>query len=69
MARNLFLDGNTFRHSHEVDRKPLVADLNLGLAFAWKKARLTFSRVFRSREFDGQNGADDYGSITLTYFL
>src|SRR3546814_17784538 len=32
VARNIFLDGNTFKDSHSVDKRPLVADLQAGLA-------------------------------------
>src|SRR3546814_8870959 len=32
VARNIFLDGNTFKDSHSVDKRPLVADLQAGIA-------------------------------------
>jgi len=69
MARNIFLDGNTFADSHSVDKKTIVFDTQVGLAVSWKKIRLTFSEVRRSREFTDQNGADKYGAISLTFSL
>lgn len=65
VARNIFLDGNTFRASHSVKKEPLVADIALGVAAfagAWK---FTFGRVYRSKEFAGQTSRHSYGSFTL----
>ena len=31
VARNIFLDGNTFRDSHSVDKRPIVGDFQVGL--------------------------------------
>jgi lipid A 3-O-deacylase len=66
VARNIFLDGNTFRESHSVKRKPLVADVAAGVAFNVKKYKIAFVRVFRTREFDGQLTTPRYGSITIS---
>ncbi|MDZ7751256.1 MAG: lipid A deacylase LpxR family protein [Gammaproteobacteria bacterium] len=67
VARNIFLDGNTFRDSHSVDRKPLVADLQFGLVVTWESLRLSFTNVFRSDEFDGQQGDSQFGAISLSW--
>lgn len=67
VARDIFLDGNTFVHSHRVDRRPYVADVALGVAgfaYGWK---FSYARVLRSREFEGQPSRHSYGSFTLTY--
>ena len=67
VARDLFLDGNTFVHSHRVDRRPYVADVALGVAgfaYGWK---FSYARVLRSREFEGQPSRHSFGSFTLTY--
>jgi len=69
VAQNIFLDGNTFSHSHSVDKKHFVLDVQAGFAFRWKKLSVTFSEVFRTREFDGQDGADKFGTITLALAL
>ena len=69
VARNIFLDGNTFVNSHSVGKKDFVMDVQLGLTVSWKKMRLTFSEVFRSKEFAGQRGSDNYGSIALAFSL
>ena len=67
MAQNLTLDGNTFRNSrHSVDRKEWVGDVSAGLALAWEDWQVTYAAVQRSREFDGQEEQDKFGSITLS---
>ena len=67
VARNIFLDGNTFRDSHDVDKKPFVGDLQVGFVVTYKRFRLAFTNVFRSKEFDGQDDIDQFGSINLSY--
>jgi len=69
VARNIFLDGNTFSNSHSVDKKPVVADIQVGFAIRWKKLSFTVTEVYRSKEFDGQDGADKFGAVTLAFAL
>jgi hypothetical protein len=67
MAHNLLLDGNTFKSSHSVDREEWVGDLKAGLALTWSRWQLTFVSVWRTHEFHGQDGHDQFGSVTLSY--
>ena len=66
VARNIFLDGNTFRDSASVSRKPWGMDAQVGIAAAWPRARVGFTYIVRSREFDGQQGNDRFGQLTLS---
>jgi hypothetical protein len=66
VAHNMFLDGNTFRDSPSVPRKRRGYDTQLGAALAWPRARLGFAYIQRSREFDGQQGPDRFGQLTLS---
>jgi hypothetical protein len=66
VARNIFLDGNTFRDSRSVDREPLVGDLQYGFAITWRNARLSYTHVVRTREYAGENGDDDFGALSLS---
>jgi len=69
VARNIFLDGNTFRDSHSVDKKAFVSDLSTGIVMLFGRTspfRMSYSFTWRSKEFHGQDGRDKYGSITLT---
>ncbi|MBN1106560.1 MAG: lipid A deacylase LpxR family protein [Deltaproteobacteria bacterium] len=67
VLRNIFLDGNTFRDSHSVDKKPLVGDLQAGLVFQWNRFRFSYTQILRTKEFDGQDRLDIFGSLTLSY--
>ena len=66
VAHNMFLDGNTWRDSPSVSRKPFGLDAQLGIAAAWPRARVGFTYILRSREFDGQQGNDRFGQLTLS---
>jgi hypothetical protein len=65
VARNIFLDGSTFADSHSVDKRPLVGDFQVGLALTLGPVRLTYSHIFRTREFDGQDEPDSFGALSL----
>ncbi len=66
VARNIFLDGNTFRDSGSVDKIPLVGDLQYGVVLDWPSIRLSYTHVLRSREYRTQSGRDDYGALSLS---
>lgn len=66
MARNIFLDGNTFKDSHNVNKKYLVADTNIGAALTYDDYRLSYTLNYRTREFDGQDDPSIFGSLTFT---
>ena len=67
VARNIFLDGNTFTSSHSIDKKPLVADANVGVALTYGHTRLSYTLVYRTKEFDGQNNEDIFGAVSIGY--
>ncbi len=69
VARNIFLDGNTFRSSHSVDKNIFVADLSLGFAMNWRNSKLSYAFIYRTREFKGQPEGQLFGSITLSIFF
>lgn len=69
VLRNIFLDGNTFRDSHSVDKYPFVADLSLGFALNWRNSKLSYAYIYRTLEFKGQPDEQIFGSITLTIFF
>lgn len=66
VARDIFLDGNTFADSHHVAKKYLVGDMAVGVAWQWRGGKLTYAQYVRSKEFDGQSATHGYGSITLS---
>jgi len=66
IARNIFLDGNSFRNSRSVDKKNFVGDVQFGAVVVWERVRLSYTHVLRTHEFDTQEKSDSFGSITLT---
>lgn len=73
VARNIFLDGNTFRDSHSVRKKHFVGDLQVGLALVGPEQgflppfRFSYTHILRSKEFKGQSRADQFGSFNLSF--
>jgi hypothetical protein len=65
VARNIFLDGNTFRHSRSVDREIFVGDLQFGAVLTWQDIRLSYTHVLRTDEFKSQLERHDFGAVTL----
>lgn len=64
--RNIFLDGNTFTDSRSVEKKHLVADLAAGIGVLAGKAQFCFAYVYRTREFETQENAQEFGSLSLS---
>lgn len=69
VLRNIFLDGNTFTESHEVNKKTFVSDIILGASINYKSLILTYSHVYKTKEFERQRDAQIYGSVSLTYLF
>jgi hypothetical protein len=66
VARNIFLDGNTFQSSASVDKEPLVADLQAGVSLFWRNgARLDAAVMYRTDEFEDQDKADAIGIVSF----
>jgi len=67
VAHNIFLDGNTFRDSHRVDKKNWIGDLSLGVAFLYGRFKISYANAFRTKEYKGQPRISRFGSITASY--
>jgi len=67
VARNIFLDGNSFQDSASVTKIPLVGDINVGAGIIWKGIRLQATYTLRTREFETQNGNDRFFSFALSF--
>lgn len=66
VGRNIFLDGNTWRDSHNVAKKTFVADVYGGLSVTWGRWTATYTHVWRSEEFNGQKDPQVFGSMSLS---
>jgi hypothetical protein len=67
VARDIFLDGNTFQSSQRVHRIPLVGEtqLGLGLRHGSLGARYTFS--YTTHQFRERTPAQEYASVGLSF--
>ena len=66
VARDIFLDSNTYRDSRSVDHRTFVGDLELGGAVFWQNVRLSYTQNFRSKEFVGQKKDFVFGALSLS---
>jgi hypothetical protein len=67
MARNIFLDGNTFTDSHSVDKHYLVADANVGFAVTYEQFRASYTLNYRTAEYQAQDDNDIFGALSFAY--
>jgi hypothetical protein len=70
VAHDFSLDGNLFRSSHSVTRRPWLAQAGVGISaqglVAGRGVKLAVMHIFRTREFDQQAQNPAYGSIALS---
>ena len=66
VLRNIFIDGNTFHDSHDVDKEPLVGDFVAGISVVYGPARIAFTHVMRTKEFKGQPESDRFGALSIS---
>ena len=66
-ARDIFLDGNTFTDSHDVNKEYLVGDLVFGASIIVDKIKLSYAQVFRTREFEKQDIKHNFGSVSISF--
>lgn len=69
VARNIFLDGSTWRSSLSVDKKPFVGDMQAGIALRLRAIELSYTYVLRGEEFYGQHGNTRFGALCLSVHL
>ena len=66
VARDIFLDGNTFKDSPSVDKEPFVGDGFYGASMVLGRWQLTYTQAVRTREFKGQDENSYFGSFTFS---
>lgn len=67
VARDIFLDGNTFTESHSVEKENLVGDLQFGIVYLIGDWRIAFSNMLRTKEYTTQEDNTHYGAVNLSY--
>ncbi|OGP96170.1 MAG: hypothetical protein A2157_20225 [Deltaproteobacteria bacterium RBG_16_47_11] len=70
VLRDIFLDGNTWKDSHSVDKRYFVADIGAGIGISAKQFKLTYGVIYRTKEFNSQSSNGHlFGSLLITFFL
>jgi lipid A 3-O-deacylase len=69
VARNIFLDGNTFRGGGgpHVEKENFVGSLQLGAAVTYEQTRISYTQVFMDKEYKTQKDPSNFGVVTVSY--
>lgn len=67
VARNIFLDGNTFGDSPSIGHNIFVADLSVGVAMNIKNTKIAYALVYRTKEFSEQIDEQIFGTVSLNW--
>jgi len=65
VARNIFLDGNTFGDSASVEKNPFVMDASAGAVVVIGNLRLAYIHALRTQEFEGQAGPSVFSGLSV----
>ncbi|MBC7419701.1 MAG: lipid A deacylase LpxR family protein [Bdellovibrio sp.] len=69
IAKNIFLDGNTFKSSHRVEKIPIVIETDLGFGAEWSRWDFAWRFVTRSPEFVERSVYNSFASISISTIL
>lgn len=67
VARNIFLDGNSWKSSPSVKRHPYLLAAQAGVTMRYGRFGVTYAQNFLTPEFRGKKSMTNYGSIRLSY--
>ena len=67
VLHDIFLDGNTFRDSHSVDKKPVVGIFMGGVGLVYGKIKTILAYVVRTKSFETQKDPEVFGSINMSF--
>ena len=67
IAKNIFLDGNSYKESHSVKKNNFTLDVGYGLSFAYKDFSIDYIRRHTSKEFKTQEKLYSYGTLLFSY--
>ena len=67
VLRDITLDGNTFKSSHRVHKRSIVAQVGYGMAMTYGQWKVMLRRYHRTREFRGQKQLPIFGSISVSH--
>jgi hypothetical protein len=65
VAHDIFLDGNTFTNSASTEKRNFVADATAGAALTYNNTRISYTLVYRTKEFVAQDNPEIFGALSL----
>ncbi len=69
IARDIFLDGNTFRNSHSVDKNYATLDIGYGFSCAYENFTFDYLREHSTKKYKTQDKLHSYGSFIFGYYF
>jgi hypothetical protein len=67
VLHDILLDGNTFRDSHNVDKKPVIGIFMGGIGLVTGRVKTVIAYVARTKSFDTQSETEAYGSMNVSF--
>lgn len=67
VANDIFINGNSFKDSHSVALKHWQYGVSAGLVANLYDWSVTYTLLYLSDQYEGQNEASRFGSVTLSY--
>ena len=67
VARDIFLDGSTFRDSHSVDKKPFYVYAAYGFSLRYKRYLMDWLFTSSSKQFEQEQKNHEYGALLFSY--
>jgi len=67
VARDIFLDGNTFSDSHSVEKENLVYYSGMGFTFRYKKFIFDFIEIYNSKKFKLEKSGHGVGTLVCSW--
>jgi len=67
VMRNIFLDGNTFKESHSIEKENWVQDIKQGISVSINNISFSYGYTYRSREFKNQEHHNEFGMIIFSW--
>ncbi len=67
VARDLFLDGNTFQAGNRVTRIPFVGEAQMGVGARWRSVGVRYLFSYTTNQFREHPDAHRYGSFAISF--
>lgn len=67
VARNIFLDGNTFRESASIEKKPFVTEGRVGISVERGQYAVRYILMFQTEEYEGEGSRNGFGEVSVSW--